>query len=56
LAAYSKHGFPVAANVLNRQFNSVAPNSAFAKSLTFGPSWMAILSDGQITDTMIFNP
>jgi transposase InsO family protein len=39
----SKHGLPVAANVLNRQFNPVAPNMAYVSDITYirtGAGWL----------------
>ena len=39
----SKHGLPVAANVLNRQFNPVAPNLAYVCDITYirtGSGWL----------------
>ncbi|MCE3605058.1 IS3 family transposase, partial [Massilia sp. P8910] len=39
----SKHGLPVAANVLNRQFNPVAPNTAYVSDITYirtGSGWL----------------
>lgn len=39
----SKHGLPVAANVLNRQFNPVAPNLAYVSDITYirtGAGWL----------------
>ena len=39
----SKHGFPVAPNVLNRQFNPVAPNLAYVCDITYirtGAGWL----------------
>ena len=38
-----KHGFPVAANVLNRQFNPAAPNLAYVSDITYirtGAGWL----------------
>jgi len=39
----SKHGLPVAANVLNRQFNPAAPNLAYVSDITYirtGAGWL----------------
>lgn len=39
----SKHGLPVADNVLNRQFNPVAPNKAYVSDITYirtGTGWL----------------
>jgi transposase InsO family protein len=39
----SKHDLPVAANVLNRQFNPVAPNMAYVSDITYirtGTGWL----------------
>ena len=39
----SKHGLPVAANVLNRQFNPSAPNLAYVSDITYirtGAGWL----------------
>lgn len=39
----SKHGLPVAANVLNRQFNPVGPNLAYVSDITYirtGAGWL----------------
>ena len=39
----SKHDLPVAANVLNRQFNPVAPNMAYVSDITYirtGAGWL----------------
>ena len=39
----SKHGLPVAANVLNRQFNPAAPNLAYVSDITYirtGTGWL----------------
>jgi len=39
----SKHGLPVAANVLNRQFNPAAPNLAYVTDITYirtGAGWL----------------
>ncbi len=46
----SKHDFPVAANVLNRQFNPSAPNMAYVSDITYirtGAGWLylAIVMD-----------
>ena len=39
----SKHDLPIAANVLNRQFNPVAPNMAYVSDITYirtGAGWL----------------
>ena len=39
----SKHDLPIAANILNRQFNPVAPNVAYATDITYirtGSGWL----------------
>lgn len=39
----NKHGLPVAANVLNRQFNPAAPNTAYVCDITYirtGSGWL----------------
>lgn len=39
----SKHDLPIAANVLNRQFNPVAPNTAYVSDITYirtGAGWL----------------
>ena len=46
----SKHGLPVAANVLNRQFNPIAPNTAYVSDITYirtdaGWLYLAIVLD-----------
>ena len=35
---YSKHGLPVAANVLNRQFNPAGLNLAYVSDITYSPT------------------
>lgn len=40
---HSKHDLPVAANVLNRQFNPIAPNTAYVSDITYirtGAGWL----------------
>jgi transposase InsO family protein len=39
----SKHDLPIAANVLNRQFNPTAPNLAYVSDITYiraGAGWL----------------